>query len=95
MSIKNMDVKTFIQFSAVIAGLLIGLFVVEKLYAAERNPVYVGDGRYTCTGDRSGCRAFEAQERARQEDRRYYKERLDQERRRERREEREDREYSR
>lgn len=63
------------------AGVLCALVIVTA-HAGESRSVYVGDGRYTCVGNRDACRPFEAQERARQEERRYQSERLEQERRR-------------
>ena len=67
-----------------IACFVLAAVLVKPAQAKDTKNVYVGQGRYVCLGDRSKCRRFEAEERERQGERSYYKERIEQERRRDR-----------
>ena len=66
--------------------LIFGCIVAMPADGKERSrEVYVGQGRYSCAGERSECRRFEAEQRARNEEHDYYKRRLEQAEREERR----------
>lgn len=71
---------------AIILFVILMLGPYYQAFAKEPKQIYLGLDRYGCQGMRSECRPVEARERAREAERRYYDERLQQERERARRE---------